>query len=79
MRRLVPPVILGLFVLSGCGSETLLSQVVLDQARFYGVAPDLIYAVELEGYELVEQSVGGIGESMVRICGNSSGGASSCG
>jgi hypothetical protein len=62
MRRLVPPVILGLFLLSGCGSETLLSQAVLDQARLYGVAPDLIYAVELEGYELVEQSVGGIGE-----------------
>lgn len=42
-------------VVAGCGTGAQLSQAVLDQARLQGVAPDLIYAVELEGYELVEQ------------------------
>ncbi|MEU7452050.1 hypothetical protein [Streptosporangium roseum] len=61
MARHVLPILLGLAVLSGCGSEGTLSQAALDQARAQGVAPDLIYVVDLPGYELAEQSVGGVG------------------
>ncbi|MET8154869.1 hypothetical protein ABZT47_00770 [Sphaerisporangium sp. NPDC005289] len=49
-------------VLSGCGSQGVLSQTLIDQARAQGAAPDLIYVVDLPGYELAEQSVGVIGE-----------------
>ncbi|MET8140976.1 hypothetical protein ABZU32_11775 [Sphaerisporangium sp. NPDC005288] len=49
-------------LLSGCGSEGVLSQAVIDRAHAQGVAPDLIYVVDLPGYELAEQSVGGVGE-----------------
>ncbi|WP_326823391.1 hypothetical protein [Streptosporangium sp. NBC_01756] len=60
-RRLVPLVLLGMFV-SGCGSEASLSQDALDRVRAQGVAPDLVYVVDLPGYELAEQSIGGVGE-----------------
>ncbi|MET7466443.1 hypothetical protein, partial [Nonomuraea sp. NPDC005501] len=53
---------LGLGLVTGCGSQGALSQEVVDRARASGVAPDLIYAVELDGYRLLEQSAGGIGE-----------------
>lgn len=60
--RRVLPILLGLAVLSGCGTEGALSQAALDQARAQGVAPDLIYVVDLPGYELAEQSIGGVGD-----------------
>ncbi|RVX41404.1 hypothetical protein EDD27_3931 [Nonomuraea polychroma] len=50
------------FVVAGCGSQGALSQALIDQARASGAAPDLIYVVDLPGYELAEQSVGGINE-----------------
>ncbi|MFI6789405.1 hypothetical protein ACIBG4_18985 [Nonomuraea sp. NPDC050383] len=53
---------LGLGLVTGCGSQGALSQEVVDRARASGAAPDLIYAVELDGYRLLEQSAGGIGE-----------------
>ncbi|MEU7000882.1 hypothetical protein [Nonomuraea sp. NPDC046570] len=62
MRRPVAVLAVLGMVVAGCGTGAQLSQAVLDQARLQGVAPDLIYAVELEGYELVEQSVGGVNE-----------------
>ncbi|WP_084962457.1 hypothetical protein [Thermoactinospora rubra] len=48
--------------LSACGSQGAVSQAVIDQARAQGVAPDLIYVVDVPGFELNEQSVGGVGE-----------------
>lgn len=54
--------LLVLIVLSGCGSGSALSQAVIDQATRQGVAPDLMYVVDLPGYELAEQSVGVVGE-----------------
>ncbi|GGK63660.1 membrane protein [Sphaerisporangium melleum] len=62
MGRILVTFLVMLAALSGCGSEGVLSQPVIDQARAHGVAPDLIYVVDLPGYELAEQSVGGIGE-----------------
>jgi hypothetical protein len=62
MSRRVAVVVLALALLSGCGSGSAMSQAVLDQARRQGVAPDLMYVVELPGYELAEQSVGVVGE-----------------
>ncbi|MFI6812379.1 hypothetical protein ACIBG7_08225 [Nonomuraea sp. NPDC050328] len=55
---------LGIVVLAvaGCGSGGALSQALIDQARAAGVAPDLIYVVDVPGYDLVEQSVGGVNE-----------------
>lgn len=47
---------------AGCGSGTALSQAAMDQARRQGAAPDLMYVVDLPGFELVEQSVGGVNE-----------------
>ncbi|GAA3704072.1 membrane protein [Nonomuraea antimicrobica] len=60
MRTL--PAMLVLVVLSGCGSGSALSQTVIDQAARQGVAPDLMYVVDLPGYELAEQSAGAVGE-----------------
>ncbi|MGW0807665.1 hypothetical protein [Nonomuraea sp. NPDC002799] len=54
--------LLALIVLSGCGSASALSQAVIDQATRQGVAPDLMYVVDLPGYELAEQSVGAVNE-----------------
>lgn len=57
------PALLSLIVLlSGCGSGAALSQSVIDQATRQGVAPDLMYVVDLPGYELAEQSVGVVDE-----------------
>nr|WP_055506770.1 hypothetical protein [Nonomuraea pusilla] len=49
-------------LVAGCGTAGALSQDVIDQALRQGAAPDLMYVVELPGYELAEQSVGGINE-----------------
>ncbi|NJP92893.1 hypothetical protein HCN51_26150 [Nonomuraea sp. FMUSA5-5] len=49
-------------VVAGCGSGAALSQEVIDRARTQGVAPELMYVVDLPGFELAEQSVGGVGE-----------------
>ncbi|MCA2176303.1 hypothetical protein LDL08_08920 [Nonomuraea glycinis] len=54
--------LLALVVLSACGSGSALSQAVIDQATRQGVAPDLMYVVDLPGYELAEQSVGAVNE-----------------
>ncbi|MGV9774550.1 hypothetical protein [Streptosporangium sp. NPDC003464] len=62
MTRRLPPMLLAVALLSGCGSEGTLSQAALDQARAQGVAPDLIYVVDLPGYGLAEQPVGVVGE-----------------
>jgi hypothetical protein len=55
-------VLLALGLLSGCGSGAGLTQSVIDQARRQGAAPELMYVVDLPGYELAEQSVGVVGE-----------------
>ncbi|MFD9950754.1 hypothetical protein ACFWYW_37510 [Nonomuraea sp. NPDC059023] len=60
MRSLLS--LLALIVLSGCGSSATLSQAVIDQAARQGVAPELMYVVELPGFELAEQSVGAVGD-----------------
>ncbi|WP_214408997.1 hypothetical protein [Sphaerisporangium fuscum] len=62
MTRVLMTILVVLAVLSGCGSQGALSQAAIDQARRQGVAPDLIYVVDLPGYELAEQSIGGVGE-----------------
>ncbi|WP_336207270.1 hypothetical protein [Nonomuraea sp. LPB2021202275-12-8] len=62
MSRALAVVLLAVTLLTGCGSGAALSQSVLDQARRQGVAPDLMYVVDLPGYELAEQSVGAVGE-----------------
>jgi hypothetical protein len=62
MPRRVVIVFLSLGLLSGCGSGSALSQSVIDQARRQGAALDLMYVVDLPGYELAEQSVGVVGE-----------------
>ncbi|SDH14705.1 hypothetical protein [Nonomuraea jiangxiensis] len=54
--------LLALITLSGCGSGSALSQAAIDQAARQGVAPDLMYVVDLPGYELAEQSVGAVNE-----------------
>ncbi|MER5625921.1 hypothetical protein ABT061_33280 [Streptosporangium sp. NPDC002544] len=54
IRRLLPLAVLGLAVLTGCSSQTSLSQTALDQALSQGVAPELIYVVDLLGYKLAE-------------------------
>ncbi|MFI9550924.1 hypothetical protein [Nonomuraea endophytica] len=60
MRSLVA--LLALLLLSGCGSSPALSQSVIDQATRQGVAPELMFVVELPGFQLAEQSVGAVGE-----------------
>ncbi|NUW41790.1 hypothetical protein [Nonomuraea rhodomycinica] len=59
--RLLPAALLAA-VLAACGTQGTLSQEVVDRARASGAAPDLIYAVELDGYRILEQSAGGVGE-----------------
>ncbi|NUP63520.1 MAG: hypothetical protein HOW71_15270 [Nonomuraea sp.] len=49
-------------VLSARGSGSALSRSLIDQALRQGAAPDLMYVVDLPGYELAEQSVGVINE-----------------
>jgi len=56
------PLLLALLALSACGTQGALSQEAIDQARVQGAAPDLIYVVDLPGYELAEQSVGAVNE-----------------
>jgi hypothetical protein len=56
-------VVLGaLVVVIAIRSRGTFSQVAIDRVRVQGVAPDLIYVVDLPGYEIAEQSVGVIGE-----------------
>ncbi|NRQ40381.1 hypothetical protein HII36_52475 [Nonomuraea sp. NN258] len=59
-RRLA--VLLVLFLIPGCGSDAAMSRAAIDRARSQGVAPELIYVVDLPGYQLAEQSVGGSGD-----------------
>jgi hypothetical protein len=50
---------LGLLVLPGCGSgNPSYSDAVMDRLRTEGVAPGLVYTVEVPGHDLAEQSVG---------------------
>ncbi|GAA3161403.1 hypothetical protein [Nonomuraea roseoviolacea] len=60
--RALLPAGLAVAVLAACGSQGALSQEVVDRARASGAAPDLIYAVELDGYRILEQSAGGVGD-----------------
>ncbi|WP_067140103.1 hypothetical protein [Microtetraspora malaysiensis] len=53
---------LGLLAAAACGTGASYSQALIDRARAQGTAPDLIYAVEIPGFELAEQSVGVVGE-----------------
>ncbi|GAA1011806.1 hypothetical protein Aple_013260 [Acrocarpospora pleiomorpha] len=53
-------VLLGRALLVGRGSS--LSPAALDQALRQGTAPDLIYLVEVKGYEIAEQSIGVIND-----------------
>ncbi|MEV0970767.1 hypothetical protein [Microtetraspora glauca] len=65
IRRFVTALSLGLLVVagaSGCGTGAPLSQALVDRARGQGAAPDLIYVVEIPGFELAEQSVGVVGD-----------------
>ncbi|MFF5108105.1 hypothetical protein [Streptosporangium sp. NPDC000509] len=60
IRRLLPLLTLVLAVLTDCSSQTSLSRTALDQALSQGVAPELVYVVDLPGYKLNEQpSYGG--------------------
>ncbi|MFF4776377.1 hypothetical protein ACFY05_26305 [Microtetraspora fusca] len=52
----------GLLTVAACGTGAPYSQALIDRARAQGSAPDLIYGVEVPGFELAEQSVGVIGE-----------------
>ncbi|MDA0635160.1 hypothetical protein OUY22_17210 [Nonomuraea sp. MCN248] len=51
-----------ILAVSACGTQGALSQAAIDQALRHGTAPELIYVVDLPGFELQEQSVGGVGE-----------------
>ncbi|MGN9844332.1 hypothetical protein ACTMTI_40030 [Nonomuraea sp. H19] len=62
MSPRVAVVFLAFALVSGCGSGAALSQAVIDQARRQGAAPDLMYVVDLPGYELAEMSVGAVGD-----------------
>jgi len=62
VSRLILFVALGLVVLSGCGSGAAVSGAEMERLRAQGVAPDLVYLVDLPGYELAEQSMGVINE-----------------
>ncbi|MGI5487808.1 hypothetical protein [Microtetraspora malaysiensis] len=53
---------LGLLAVAACGTGAPYSQALIERARAQGTAPDLIYAVEVPGFELAEQSVGVIGD-----------------
>jgi hypothetical protein len=54
---------LGLVALTGCGSDDpQYSDAVMDRLRTEGVAPGLVYTVEVPGHELAEQSVGIYGD-----------------
>ncbi|MEV7969305.1 hypothetical protein AB0O34_25455 [Sphaerisporangium sp. NPDC088356] len=56
-RRVISLSLLGLVLVSGCGAGVTLSPAQLDDLRSEGVAPDMIYLVDLPGYELAEQSM----------------------
>ncbi|NUW32065.1 hypothetical protein HTZ77_11570 [Nonomuraea sp. SMC257] len=60
--RALLPAGLAMAVLAACGTQGALSQEVVDRARASGAAPDLIYAVDLDGYQIMEQSAGGVNE-----------------
>ncbi|MFC6087322.1 hypothetical protein [Sphaerisporangium aureirubrum] len=51
------------FLAGGGGPAGALTPAALEQARGQGVAPDLIYAVEVKGYSLADQSVGVVGDA----------------
>ncbi|MFC4588496.1 hypothetical protein [Sphaerisporangium corydalis] len=57
MPRLVLLVLAGGALLGGCAGGTTLSRARLDGLRSQGVAPDMVYLVDLRGYEPVEQSM----------------------
>lgn len=66
---------LGLACLSACGSVVAGSSGVdMGRLRALGVAPDLVYLVDLPGYEMAEQSMGGIGEEGFGVFYTSAGG-----
>ncbi|MEV4835237.1 hypothetical protein AB0K05_11980 [Nonomuraea sp. NPDC049486] len=56
------PLMVALLAVSACGAQGVLSQAAIDQALGQGTDPELIYVVDLPGYELQEQSVGAVGE-----------------
>ncbi|WP_204285833.1 hypothetical protein [Microbispora amethystogenes] len=60
--RWVTAAVLGLACLSACGSIRASSGVDMGRLRALGVAPDLVYLVDLPEYEMAEQSMGGVGE-----------------
>lgn len=62
MSRRWVPVLLLLLVTAACGQGAALSGPTMDRVLGQGVAPDLIYLVELPGYELAEQSIGVVNE-----------------
>jgi hypothetical protein len=63
-------VVAGTCAMAACGDDDVadgrdrppLSDAVLGRLAAQGVAPDLVYTVELPGYELAEQSVGVVGD-----------------
>ncbi|MFC4537004.1 hypothetical protein [Sphaerisporangium dianthi] len=57
MRRAGLLIMPGLALLSGCGTGVTLAGVQFDDLRAQGVAPDLVYVVDLHGYEPARQSV----------------------
>ncbi|WP_248965184.1 hypothetical protein [Sphaerisporangium perillae] len=57
MRRVGLLVIPGFALLSGCGAAVTLGPAQFDTLRSQGVSPDLVYVVDLPGYELAKESV----------------------
>jgi hypothetical protein len=56
MLRIAALVVAGGALLCGCGAGLALGPVQFDDLRSQGVAPDLVYVVDLPGYELVKES-----------------------
>ncbi len=53
---------LGLLTTAGCGSGAALSADQVARLRGMGVAPDLVYLVDVKGFEMAEQSMSGVGD-----------------
>jgi hypothetical protein len=62
-RRTLGLLLSSVVAVAGCGSEEPpLSEAVMERLRAEGVAPELVYTIEVPGYALAEQSVGVVGD-----------------
>ncbi|MDH2429484.1 hypothetical protein [Sphaerisporangium sp. TRM90804] len=63
MRKRGSVFLAGMLCLAGCGANAAMSQAAIDRATADGVAPGLIYAIDVPGFTLAEQSVGVVNEN----------------